>query len=139
MGREQEPAAEHHVDLGRDDLVVGELDREHHDVDDAVRRLDLRPLVALQDVLDDERMQRQGRTDLLDLVVGRVDQVDPDVGIGLTQQRRQLGQGRGAVQLARRAVDDRGHADGPRAAVGRRPPTTSGHGLAGTTGRSLRG
>ena len=38
---------------------------EHHDVHDAVGQLDLGALVALEDVLDDERMQRQERADLL--------------------------------------------------------------------------
>ena len=33
--------------------------REQDDVDDAVGRLDLRPLVALEDVLDDERMESE--------------------------------------------------------------------------------
>ena len=40
-------------------VAVGEVEQD--DVDDAVGRLDLRALVALQDVLDDERVERRGR------------------------------------------------------------------------------
>ena len=39
-----------------------------HDVDDAVGRLDLGALVALEDVLDDQRMEAEDGADLLDLL-----------------------------------------------------------------------
>ena len=66
MDRQQVAETEDDVDLGRHEApAMGE--REHHDVDDAVGGLDLRPLIALQHVLDDERMQAQDRADGVDL------------------------------------------------------------------------
>ncbi len=64
VSRKPEPQDE--IDLARDEvLAMGE--REQHEVDDAVRGLDLGALVALQDVLDDQRVQPQRRADGLDL------------------------------------------------------------------------
>jgi hypothetical protein len=54
---QQESFAQDEVQLGRLHRLAGQ--REHDDVDEAVRDLDLRPLVALQDVLGDERVESQ--------------------------------------------------------------------------------
>ena len=43
-------------------LAVAQVEQD--DVDDAVGRLDLGPLVALEDVLDDQRMEPEGLADL---------------------------------------------------------------------------
>ena len=68
VGGEEEPGAEHDVEFDRrQDGVIVEVEQD--DVDDAVGDLDLRPLIALEDVLDDERVQPEGRPDLLDLLV----------------------------------------------------------------------
>ena len=59
MDAQQEPRAQDEVDLGGLDVAaVAEL--EEHDVDDVVERLDLRPLVALDDVLGDQRVEAEG-------------------------------------------------------------------------------
>ena len=93
-------------DLGRDeDRVVVEV--EEHDVDDAVGRLDLRALVALQDVLDDERVEPEGGPDRLDLLARRAGQVDPDARVRLAQQRREALDRLGAARLAELVADDR--------------------------------
>jgi hypothetical protein len=51
---------------------------EQDDVDDAIGGLDLGALVALEDVLDDQRVQAQGLADVVGLALGRGDEVDPD-------------------------------------------------------------
>ena len=84
----RKPEAQHDVDLrGDEDRVVVEV--EQHDVDDAVGRLDLRPLVALEHVLDDQRVEPEGGAHRLDLLARRAGQVDPDAGVRLAQQGRE--------------------------------------------------
>ena len=64
---QQEPLAEDDVDLGALGVIVV-LEREDHDVDELVGDLDLRPLVALEDVLGDERVEADHLGDRRDLV-----------------------------------------------------------------------
>ena len=72
--------AEHDVELGGDDdLAVAQVEQD--DVDDAFGRLDLGPLVALQHVLDDQRVETERLADLLGLGRGRGDEIDPDRGV----------------------------------------------------------
>ena len=66
VGRQQEPLAEDHVDLARHDRVAVD-EREHHDVDAVRGDLDLRPLVALEDVLGDELVEAEQLGDRRDL------------------------------------------------------------------------
>ena len=137
VGGQQEPESEHEVDLGDDDLV-GVFEVEHHDVHDAVGQLDLGTLVALEDVLDDERMERKERADLLDLVVGRTAQVHPDRRVGVAQELGQLGESRRALPFLGPALDGRGDPHRAGARVGDRGAVT-GDRLAGAAGRAIRG
>ena len=104
VDRQQEPVAEHDVDLGRDEpRSVGQ--GEEHQVDDPVGRLDLGPLVALEDVLDDERMQAQRGADRLDLRARRRSTRSTQT-VG-RPARAQVGQGAErlvAIELPERAV-----------------------------------
>ena len=95
---EQVLRPEHDVELGRQDLIaVGQM--EEDDVDDAVGRLDLRPLIAFQDVLDDEGVEPERLADVLGLGRRRGDQVDPDRCLGPAQQVGQRGEGRLALRF----------------------------------------
>jgi hypothetical protein len=76
----QEPASEDEVDLGRLDLAAV-VEIEQDDVDDVVVvGLDLRPLVALGDVLGDQRMKTEVSGDRSDDLRRGVDEIDPDAG-----------------------------------------------------------
>ena len=55
-------------------------------MDDVVDELDLRPLVALDDVLGNERMQPEMPSDGLDDFRGGLGEVDPDAGLAVRQQ-----------------------------------------------------
>ena len=70
VDREQEALAEDEVDLGRLDLAAV-LEREQDDVDHVVVGRDLRPLVALRDVLGDQRVQPEVARRRRRRVVGR--------------------------------------------------------------------
>ena len=94
--------------------VVVEVEQD--DVDDAVGDLDLRPLVALEDVLDDERVKPEGRPDLLDLFARRPGQVDPDARVRLAEELREAPERLVAGRLAALAVDDGHDREGPGAA-----------------------
>ena len=65
VDRQQEPLAEHDVGL-RGLQLVGAREHEHDHVDDVPDELDLRPLVAADDVLGDEGMQPDVVGDRLD-------------------------------------------------------------------------
>ena len=79
---QQEALAEHDVELGGDDHVaVAEVEQD--DMDDAIGRLDLRPLVALEHVLDDQRVETERLADLLGLRRGRGDEIHPGRAVGL--------------------------------------------------------
>ena len=120
------PVAEHDVDLGGHDLARA-YQREQHDVDDAVGRLDLGPLVALEDVLDDERVERRGARR----------PARPGAGRRRSGRPRPTASGRRRARAARRGpsspsissalpLDDRGDADraGARRTVGERRRAT---------------
>ncbi len=63
--------------------VVGRgLERVQHDEQRIVVFLDLRPLVALVRVLDRERMEAELLGHLVDLVLRRLEQRDPDEAVG---------------------------------------------------------
>ena len=110
---QEEAQAQDHVQLGRDDpLVVVQVEQD--EVDDAVGQLQLRALVALQHVLDDERMERQRGADRLDLGVRRAGQVDPDARLGLAQELRQLLDRLGAADVMERVADHRADAQDAR-------------------------
>jgi hypothetical protein len=74
------------VDLAADELVVRRfgdgLERLQHDEELIVVLLDLRPLVAAARVLDGERMEVELRRHLVDLVLRRLEQRDPDEALG---------------------------------------------------------
>ena len=85
MDGQEEPLAEHEVDL-RGLQLVGAREHEHDDVDDVADELDLRPLVAVDDVLGDERMQPDVVADRLDDLGRGVGEVDPDAGVLVRQE-----------------------------------------------------
>ena len=98
------------------------VEGEQHDVDDAVGRLDLGALVALEDVLDDERVQAEGLADRFDLGRRRRRQVDPDARLGLAPAGLgSAGEGLVALGFLERAVDirrDAGSVPAPRSTSG---------------------
>ena len=89
MDREEETLAQHEVDLVGLRLV-GARQREHHEVDDVADHLDLRPLVALDDVLCDQRMQSDQLSDRLDDSSWGLGQVDPGPRLLVREEGRQL-------------------------------------------------
>ena len=107
MARQQEPVADDQVDLVR--LEVGRIiEREEHDVDDIVGCLELWPLVALEDVLGDERMQSQQLRGTGDLGCGGVRQVDPDHPLPMArfdQQPREVFERGVVMDIAHDCVD----------------------------------
>ena len=74
--------AEDEVDLRGLDLAAV-LEVEQHDMDDVVVDRDLRPLVALLDVLGDQRVQPSVRATARTVCSVGVGQVDPEAGVGL--------------------------------------------------------
>ena len=66
--------------------VVAVAQVEQHDVDDPVGRLDLGPLVALEDVLDDQRMEAERARRPAAPGLRRRDEVDPDGGLRLAEE-----------------------------------------------------
>src|SRR6478735_8520472 len=88
MDREKEALAEHDIELrSHDDIAIAQVEQD--DVDDALGRLDLRALVPLEDVLDDQRVETQRLTDLLGLLRGRGDEVDPERALRAVEQPRE--------------------------------------------------
>ena len=95
---QQEALAEDDVELRRHDRVaIAQV--EQHDVDDPVGRLDLRPLVALEDVLDDQGVEAERLADLQRLGLRRGDEIDPDPGLRLAQQLGHPGHRGRALEL----------------------------------------
>ena len=111
---QQEALAEHDVELGGDDdVAVAEVEQD--DVDDAIGRLDLGPLVALQHVLDDQRMQSERLVRPAEACVGvgatRSTQAEQS---GLSEQLGKLRQGIRAFELVELTALERDHPDRPR-------------------------
>ena len=73
--------------------------------------LDLRALVALEHVLDDERVEPEGGADRLHLLARRAGQVDPDARVGRRSSAGRRVERLGAARLADCVADDRGDAD----------------------------
>ena len=106
MDREQEGRTEDDVDLARVRMV--DVEREQDDVDELIGKLDLRALVALQDVLGDQWMQPQRAADGLDAVGVEVDRIDP----GRRSRRAAVRDGTQTLRLRELAVAQVRHADG---------------------------
>ena len=104
MCAQEEPVAQDEVDLVRL-YVVRELQGEHDDMDEAVRRLDLRALVALHDVLGNELVEIEQACDLGDLHSARGGEVDPDglraIGAAASEEAALEGPHRLAVRPVR--------------------------------------
>ena len=79
VDRQEELLAEDEVDLRGLDLAAV-LDVEQHDMDDVVVDRDLRPLVALLDVVGDQRVQPERPRDGPTVCSVGVGQVDPERG-----------------------------------------------------------
>ena len=102
-----------HLDLGH---LSGERDPEHDDVDRPFDLLDLRPLVALLDVLRDEGVELQELGDVRRLGMGRGRDVHPEASLRIREDRDQLGLALELPHLAvgqgeptdERIADDRG-------------------------------
>ena len=89
---QQEARAEDDVEFGGGHLLVVR-EMEEHDVDEPVGRLDLGSLISLEDVLDNQRMEGQGGTNLLGLLGARCRQVHPYGRTRLSNQLREAGEG----------------------------------------------
>ena len=63
VDRQQEPGPEDKVDLDRHQSFVPVVEVEQDEVDQPGRDLDLRSLVALEHILDDQLMEPQSRPD----------------------------------------------------------------------------
>lgn len=74
MGGQQEALAEHDVDLAAHQLA-DIVEPEHDHVQRATSQLDLRALVALGNVLDDERVQPEQIAQLAEQVSTGVDEI----------------------------------------------------------------
>ena len=77
MHGEEEPRPEHELELVRPACAVP-AEREQDDVDESTVVLDLRAVVALDDVLDDQRVEPEVPRRRQDVRVGRFREVDPD-------------------------------------------------------------
>ncbi len=105
MDGEEVAETEDEVDLMHDHRLLA-VEREQDDVDDPVRRLDLGPLVALEDVLDDERVQSEDLADRFDLLRRGRRHIDPHRRLGLAQQPGKGLQRGIALIVASGPVDD---------------------------------
>ena len=82
---QQEALAEHHVDLDARQLLAVQ-EREHHQVERVADELHLGPLVALDDVLDDQRVEAQAVRELRQVLRRGVRRVDPDACLRIAER-----------------------------------------------------
>ncbi len=107
-------------------------------MDEAVGGLDLRPLVALEHVLDDQRMEAEDARDRLDPGRRRPGQVDPDTRVGLSEHRGQRLERRVAIEIMEASIESPRDRDAPGTfRRGRCPPASDG--LTGRLSRWIRG
>jgi hypothetical protein len=89
--RDEPPRARERVHLAIDEAaVVVEGEPVHHDEQIVGKELDLRALSAMLRVLDRQRMELEALLQLVELVVGRVDDIDPDARVCLLEPRGQV-------------------------------------------------
>ena len=107
MAGKQEPVADHQVDLVR--LKVGRIiECEQHDVDEIVGRLQLRALIAFDDVLGDEGVQSEqirGAGDLRRRWVGQINPDHPLPAARLVQQPLEVFEGGRVMEIADDSVN----------------------------------
>src|SRR4029078_704897 len=103
------------------------MQREQDDVDQPVGRLDLRALVALEDVLDDQRMEAEDTSNRLHPIRRGCTQVYTDTSFGLREHPRKRLEGRIAVEILDPPIEPARDADATRPVrPGRRPAGSDG-------------